>query len=131
MLVKPYLNGGPAVCNGTVAGQCSSSDPSHGVHSYDISQWIHSGVYIEGALNDPVVGSKWWSVEVCIPLEQYAQYENVAFPPEDGDYWRINFYRAQYQVHVHTTNEGNQVYWKNESIPVASYVWQPQGVVNM
>lgn len=132
LMVKPYLNGGPAVCNATVQGQCSASDPAHGVSGFDLSPWLHTGVHVEGGLNDPGLGSKWWSVEMCLPLEQYAQYEEVAVPPREGDYWRINFSRVQYYVATHTSEDGSQAYWKvDEEAAPDNWVWQAQGVVNM
>ena len=111
-MVRPYLNGGPAVCNRTIPTQCSLNDPEHGVGStWDITSDLQIGVSVNGGeLNEPQQGTSDWTLEVCLPLNDYAKYEEgVNVPPKDGDYWRINFSRVQYRVYVHTAQDGSQV----------------------
>lgn len=133
MLVKPYIDGGPAVCNATVPGQCSVNAPDAGVtETWDIASLVQAGVQVNGTLNDPAQGSHDWTVELCLPLAEYAKYEpGVTVPPKTGDYWRINFSRVQYKVHVETRADGSQAYVKDEGVPADNWVWNPQGVVNM
>lgn len=86
----------------------------------------------DGALNDPIKGSRGWEIEICIPLAQYVRYENRSrAPPRAGDRWRINFSRVEWHVYTHTLPNGTQVYWKNQSVPAENWVWQPMGVVDM
>lgn len=56
-------------------------------------------------------GSTSWTLEVCLPLREYAKFESssVHVPPKDGDLWRINFSRVQYKVIVHTQEDGKKV----------------------
>ena len=143
LLVKPYIDGGPAVCNGTLPSMCSAnytpssrppSTPSSSnppVPSWDISSSLQVGVKVDGKLNDPKEGSKSWSVEMCLPLKEYVKYEEgVNNPPKDGDYWRINFSRVQWKVKVGREG-GREVYVKDEKEPAANWVFQPIGVANM
>lgn len=134
LMVRPYINGGPAVCNGTVAGQCSANDTEHGVTStWDLTDHLEVGTYVNGTLNDPQKGSHDWTVELCLPLSEYAKHEDGlrTGPPGEGDYWRINFSRVQYRVTVETLPDGKQVYKKNTTSPADNWVFQPTGVVNM
>ena len=133
-MVRPYLNGGPAVCNFTVTGQCSLNDTEHGVDSvWDISSDLKIGVAVNGGkLNDPSQGTTDWTLEICLPIKDYVKYEdNVNVPPKEGDYWRINFSRVQYKVNVHMEEDGTQVYWKDEDSKEDNWTLQPMGVVNM
>jgi len=127
LLIRPYLNGGPPVCNFTVPGQCVLSAPNWGVPYWDISPQLPSGVYIEGTLNDPVKGSSYWSLEIGIPLDQYVRYNQpqVTFPPQPGQYWRIDFSRVQWYISIHQNPDGSKVYWKDTSRPENNWVWQP------
>ncbi|EWM22453.1 carbohydrate-binding family 9-like protein [Nannochloropsis gaditana] len=141
LLVQPYVDGGPAVCNGTLATMCasnysspsssSSSSPGPSVPAWDLSSSLKAGVSVDGALNDPAVGSKGWSAEMCLPLKEYVKYEEgVNLPPRRGDYWRINFSRVQWTVKV-AREGGSEVYVKDEEAPASNWVFQPMGVTNM
>lgn len=141
LLVQPYVDGGPAVCNGTLATMCasnysspsssSSSSPGPSVPAWDLSSSLKAGVSVDGALNDPAVGSKGWSAEMCLPLKEYVKYEEgVNLPPRGGDYWRINFSRVQWTVKV-AREGGSEVYVKDEEAPASNWVFQPMGVTNM
>jgi len=127
LLVRPYLNGGPPVCNWTVPGQCVLSAPEWGVPYWDISPNLPSGVYINGSLNNPAVGSSFWSVEMGIPLRQYIRYNQpqATYPPTLGQYWRIDFSRVQWYITIHENPDGSLVYWKDNTKPVNNWVWQP------
>jgi hypothetical protein len=134
LMVKPYIDGGPAVCNATVAGQCSPNAPDAGVaETWDMTPGVKVGVQVNGTLNDPVEGSHDWTVELCLPLAEYARYEGegVNVPPKDGDYWRINFSRVQHKVHVETRADGSKAYVKDEDVPPDNWVFSPMGVINM
>ena len=143
LLVKPYIDGGPAVCNGTLTSMCSTnytpssvppSTPSSSnppVPSWDITSSLQVGVKVDGHLNDPTKGSKSWTAEMCLPLEECVKYEEgVNNPPRQGDYWRINFARVEWKVKVER-EAGREVYVKDEAEPAANWVFQPTGVANM
>ena len=133
LMVKPYIDGGPPVCNGTEPGQCHESDADAGVvETWDITSGLKVGVDVNGTLNDPAKGSTGWTVELCLPLADYVKFEDGAnMPPREGDYWRINFSRVQYRVKVETLPDGTQVYRKDEAAPPDNWVFSPIGVVNM
>uniref|UniRef100_A0A6B2L877 Carbohydrate-binding domain-containing protein n=1 Tax=Arcella intermedia TaxID=1963864 RepID=A0A6B2L877_9EUKA len=121
LLVRPYLNGGPPVCNYTQPGQCQESAP--GVPYWDISPDLPSGVHLEGTLNDPTQGSKLWTIEIGIPISQYLRYcPTSPAPPAHGSYWRIDFSRVEWHVMV---GGAPPAYWKKPGVPEENWVWQP------
>jgi hypothetical protein len=127
LMIRPYLNGGPPVCNTTDVDQCQLTAPNWGVPYWDISPDLPSGVFINGSLNNPSIGSTFWSIEIGIPLQQYVRYNQpqITYPPKPGQYWRIDFSRVQWAIIIHKNEDGSEVYWKDNSKPVNNWVWQP------
>jgi hypothetical protein len=50
------------------------------------------------------------------------------FPPKDGDVWRVNFSRVEWQV---TVDDDSLGYTKVEGPREDNWVWSPQGLINM
>ena len=73
---------------------------------------MHAAAYVEGAINNPAVGTKFWSVEVALPLAKLAENTAAAVPPAAGDFWRINFSRVEWAVAV---SPDGAKYWKEPS----------------
>lgn len=107
LLVKPYLAGGPAV------------------NGWDISGLRHA-VFVDGTLNDPNTLDAGWSVEIAIPWKALAECANKSAPPNEGDIWRVNFSRVQWE---HEILDGR--YRKVEGEREDNWVWSPQEVVDM
>ena len=80
-LKKPYRDGGPAVDAWEIPG-------------------LKTAVHVEGTLNDPRDKDKFWSVEFAFPWKALAGLRPSARPPRDGDQWRINFSRVEWQHEV-------------------------------
>ena len=96
---------------------------------------MHTAAYVEGSINAPTPGSKFWSVEVALPLAKLAENTAAAVPPRPGAFWRINFSRVEWAVVV---VDGK--YWKQpscQSCPTPgagnedNWVWSPQGSIAM
>lgn len=113
MLSKPYRDGGPCVNGWDIRG-------------------IQTAVHIEGALNDPHADNRWWSLEVVMPWEALKECAPQGRKPRDGEYWRVNFSRVQWQVEV---KDGEYVKKINpatgQSYPEDNWVWSPMGLINM
>src|SRR5262249_49601116 len=60
------------------------------------------------------------------PWDGLKQLSKNPVPPRDGDQWRINFSRVEWEYEV----VGGK-YRKIPGRPEANWVWSPQGVVNM
>ena len=107
LLPKPYKDGGSAV------------------DSWDIHGLI-TAVHVDGTLNDPRDTDRGWSVEIAFPWAALKEYAHRPSPPADGDQWRINFSRVEWQI---TTTGGK--YQKVPNTPEDNWVWSPQGIIDM
>ncbi len=107
LLKKPYRDGGPALNEWEVPG-------------------LKSAVKVLGTLNDPSDIDTSWTVEVAIPWAALAGLSRVATPPRDGDQWRVNFSRVEWE---HTVIDGG--YRKVPDRREDNWVWSPQGVIDM
>lgn len=107
LLIKPYRDGGPAVNCWDIAG-------------------MKSAVHVNGTLNDPTDIDQGWSLEMALPWGALKECAHRTTPPLDGDRWRINFSRVQWQTKI-----VNGTYIKTPNRPEDNWVWSPQGVVDM
>ncbi|GDX41193.1 hypothetical protein LBMAG21_14850 [Armatimonadota bacterium] len=106
-LVKPYRDGGPALNEWEIPG-------------------MKSAIRIDGTLNDPTDTDKGWSVEMALPWTALAEFANRLAPPQEGDQWRINFSRVEWDIRI---EDGRYVKIPNR--PEHNWVWSPQGVIDM
>jgi len=113
LLLKPYRDGGPAV------------------NAWDI-QGLKTAVAVHGTLNQPGDIDSGWSVEIAVPWVVLAECAHRSTPPEEGEQWKINFSRVEWQTKV----EG-QGYAKltdpatGKPLPENNWVWSPQGLIAM
>lgn len=108
-LVKPYRDGGPALNEWEIPG-------------------LRTAVQVRGTLNDARDTDDGWSVEIALPWEVLGEYaRGMSAPPQEGDRWRVNFSRVEWDVT--TTEEGG--YRKIPDRPEHNWVWSPQGVIDM
>lgn len=106
-LPKPYKDGGKADDAWEIDG-------------------LKTAVHVNGTLNDPRDTDRGWTVEIAIPWGPLGKLTTVAAPPRDGDQWRVNFSRVEWQTDV----VGGK-YRKVPGRPEDNWVWSPQGVINM
>ena len=131
LMVRPYLDGGPAVCVSSDPTLCSKAAPEQGiVEPWDIrNTWKTAVAVYGGKVNDPDHGTKAWSVEMCLPMKDMLKYTN-ANVPKAGDYWKINVMRVQWHVHKEVIG-GKAIYVKDQGVPCGNWGWQPTGVENV
>lgn len=67
-----------------------------------------------------------WSLEMALPWKVLGEFANRPTPPEDGDQWRINFSRVEWDIEIIA-----EKYHKLPNRPEHNWVWSPQGVVDM
>ena len=106
-LRKPYRDGGPAINEWEIPG-------------------LKTAVHVDGTLNNPADKDTSWSVEFAIPWKVLAEYAHRPAPPRDGDQWRVNFSRVEWQ---HEIVDGK--YRKVPKTPEDNWVWSPQGAIDM
>ncbi|HEX4263516.1 MAG TPA: sugar-binding protein [Verrucomicrobiae bacterium] len=85
-----------------------------------------TAVQIQGTLNQSADTDNGWTVEIAFPWKVLSEHARHAGPPTEGEQWRINFSRVEWQVT--TTNGG---YAKVPHTPEDNWGWSPQGVVDM
>jgi len=107
LLVKPYQAGGPAIDAWEIVG-------------------LKSAVHVDGTLNDSRDRDRGWTIEMAWPWSALRQIAGRPVPPKDGDQWRINFSRVQWQ---HEIVDGK--YRKAANTKEDNWVWSPQGVIDM
>ncbi len=86
---------------------------------------LKTAVHVNGTLNDPTDTDHGWTLEIAIPWTAIAETARTSFPPQDGDQWRINFSRVQWDIDI--------VDGKYHKLPRPehNWVWSPQGVIDM
>jgi hypothetical protein len=91
---------------------------------------LRTGVHVRGTLNDPRDRDEGWTVEMAFPwkvLGQQARWVGGQTTPREGEQWRINFSRVEWQ---HKIVDGK--YRKNpDQKDPDNWVWSPQGVIDM
>jgi hypothetical protein len=107
LLTKPYRDGGKALNEWEMTG-------------------LRTAVHVDGTLNDPRDTDRGWSVEMAIPWQVFRKLTDGSLPPKDGDQWRVNFSRVEWQVEI---KDGQ--YHKVKGQREDNWVWSPQGVVDM
>jgi len=111
-MTQPYRNGGIPLISWNASG-------------------IQSAVSVEGTLNDATDKDKKWILEIAIPFKDLRLGVHTRVP-KNGDNWRINFSRVQWQTEI--TN-GKYQREKDEKtgrlIREDNWVWSPIGIINM
>lgn len=107
LLTKPYRDGGKAINGWNIIG-------------------LKTAVALNGTLNDPSDTDKGWTVEIAWPWAGLKELTSVPAPPKDGDQWRINFSRVEWDT---TIAAGKYVKVKDRR--EHNWVWSPQGVIDM
>lgn len=113
LLTRPYRDGGRPLTGWDFKG-------------------LKSAVHLKGTLNDASDTDEGWSVEVAIPWKALKDGMRVKSPPREGEQWRINFSRVQWNTEI---IDGNYQKKKNpdtgKNLPEHNWVWSPQRVINM
>jgi hypothetical protein len=107
LLKKPYRDGGPPVDGWNIKG-------------------LKTGVHVYGTVNEPSDIDEGWSVEISMPWSALEEYAHRAAPPKEGDQWRINFSRVEWD-----RDAVDGKYRKVQGRPEHNWVWSPQGVIDM
>jgi hypothetical protein len=111
-LPKPYRDGGQAV------------------NAWDIDG-LRLEAALDGTLNDPRDRDRGWTVEIAIPWSAFADSGRTAVPPRDGDRWRVNFSRVEWDLDVVGGAYRKRADSTGKGLPEHNWVWSPQGAINM
>ena len=106
-LEKPYRDGGTGLNEWNTDG-------------------IRTAVHVDGTLNDARNRDTGWTVEFAIPFSALAPYSLLPIPPREGNQWRLNFSRVQWDVEI-----DGKTTKKIANRPEHNWVWSPQGAIDM
>ena len=113
MLHQPYRDGGPAI------------------HAWDIAG-LQSAVHVRGTINQPSDRDEAWTVEIAMPWKVLSEAAPRRAAPRNGDQWRVNFSRVQWQTEVRDGKYVKRIDpGTGKPFPEDNWVWSPQGAVNM
>jgi hypothetical protein len=87
---------------------------------------MKTAVFVRGTINQPSDTDAGWTVEIAFPWNILSRHALHPGPPRDGEQWRIDFSRVEWQI---TTNGG--AYQKVPHQPEDNWVWSPTGVIDM
>lgn len=107
MLTRPYRDGGAPLNAWNMNG-------------------MRSAVKLYGTLNDPSDTDEKWTFEMAIPLSTLTEVKSGNREVKDGEQWRLNFSRVQWQLDV---KEGR--YAKRPNTPEDNWVWAPSGKISI
>ena len=82
-----------------------------------------------GTVNEPGDIDSFWVVEMALDFESMLPHTATRRLPGNGEYWRVNFSRVQWDVEV--INGRYQKIIKNRAHDEYNWVWSPTGFINM
>jgi Carbohydrate family 9 binding domain-like len=104
-------------------------DKGNAIISWDV-KGLRSAIKIQGTINDPSDKDEGWTVEMAIPFKSIKLGVGTQLP-NDGDIWRINFSRVEWDTKVTNGKYVKLTDSTGNNLPEHNWVWSPQGVVNM
>jgi hypothetical protein len=113
LLIKPYRDGGPVINAWDIAG-------------------LKVGVDVRGTLNKPGDRDDGWTVEIAMPWKSLIEAAENHKPPQQGDRWRMNFSRVEWDVDAAKGRYAKRLKPNGKDpLPEHNWVWSAQGAVNM
>lgn len=91
---------------------------------------MKSAVSVQGTLNNPSDVDKGWTTEIFVPFKAVTIANQVKVPA-DGEFWRVNFSRVEWDVEVKGNDYIKLKGANGRNLPEHNWVWSPQGVINM
>lgn len=91
---------------------------------------LKSAVKVYGTLNNATDTDTKWTVEMAIPLKAINELKGSGNIPKEGDFWRINFSRVEWDFDL----IDGKYYRKKvhgKYLPEYNWVWSNQKVINM
>ena len=113
MLIKPYRDGGPAVNGWNIDG-------------------LQVGVDVQGTINHPGDRDDGWTLELALPWKVLKEAAAGQRLPQNGDRWRVNFSRVEWQTDVRSGSYIKRLRpGTTNPLPEDNWVWSPQGAIDM
>ena len=87
---------------------------------------LRTAVHVDGTLNRSNDADRGWTLEIAFPWRALAAYARCVCPPRDGDQWRVDFSRVEWQIDI---VDGH--YRKRPGLKEDNWIWSPPGIVDM
>ncbi len=100
-------------------------DDGRADNSWDIAG-LKTAVHVNGTLNNPTDRDTGWSVEIAIPWDALREFAHRPAPPHDGDQWRVDFSRVEWQHQI-----AGGKYQRVPNTHEDNWIWSPPGIVDM
>jgi hypothetical protein len=95
-----------------------------------LNEWeipgLKTAVHINGTFDQPNDTDRGWSVEIAFPWKVLAEFSKQKAPPNEGDVWRVDFSRVEWQIEI---RDGK--YTKVPGTQEDNWVWSPTGIIDM
>jgi hypothetical protein len=78
-----------------------------------------TAVFIDGTVNDDTDRDRGWTVELAFPwkgMEQLAKADHRAFPPKEGDVWRMDFSRFNSYKEAPPARDSGGWFWTRHGV---------------
>jgi hypothetical protein len=98
--------------------------------SWDMREML-AGVHINGTINNPEDVDKGWNIELAFPWNALKEIGRKS-PVQDGDIWRFNFSRVEWQHTV--TPEGKYIRKQGQNGEILkedNWTWSPMRVIQL
>ena len=114
LLTKPYRDGGAAIDNFDFKG-------------------LQTAVASYGTIDEPNDIDEKWCIEIAIPWHNFEVWnpKRRAKVPNDGEQWRINFSRVQWELETTPYSYTKKLDYRKNPLEEYNWVWSPQGVVSL
>jgi hypothetical protein len=111
-LTKAYRDGGRALDDWNIAG-------------------LKQAVHVDGTINRGADTDRAWTVEFALPWSALGEFAPDRRRPRDGEQWRINFSRVEWDADAVDTAYAKRRTAEGKPLPEHNWVWSPQGAINM
>jgi len=91
---------------------------------------MESAVRLQGTLNNPTDKDNGWTVEMKIPFRS-VKMGFASGAPKEGDLWRINFSRVQWDTEVKNNKYVKLKDANGKNQPERNWVWSAPGIISM
>ena len=114
LLTKPYRDGGAAIDN------------------FDFKD-LMTAVATYGTVDNPDDNDEKWTIEIAIPWHNFEVWnpKRRTKNPEDGEQWRINFSRVQWELDPTQYSYTKKLDFRRNPLAENNWAWSPQGVIQM
>lgn len=93
---------------------------------------LKTAIDIKGTINNPKDTDEYWTVEIAYPFKALSELDEMNYPPKDGDQWRVNFSRVQWETEVVDGKYEKKINKETgKHYPENNWVWSPQGLIAM